>query len=239
VGVELSTKYLRITRDRMSMKSRGLESNDRMSMKSRGMKSNDRISMKSNGTESIDRMNMKTCGLESNDRISMKTREMESSDRMSMKSFGIEISDIISRKTRGMESNDRMSKAGTSAGSNQVTSAGSEVGTSAGSEPGMGGNVMECGRDGQETGKCVTDVFGENALKKKEEIFVEFEVVTEDTEDLLSLEGRKFIDKKSMNDSRIGEYPAKFKYRQFVVGRKNVTEGGRKFACRKKEEERS
>ena len=120
-----------------------------------------------------------------------------------------------------------------------MTSAGSEVGTSAGSEPGMGGNVMECGRDGQETGKCVTDVFGENALKKKEEIFVESEVVTEDTIDLLSLEGRKFIDKKSMNDSRIGEYPAKFKYRQFVVGRKNVTEGGRKFACRKKEEERS
>ena len=32
--------------------------------------------------------------------------------------------------------------------------------------------------------------------------------MTEDTEDLLSLEGRKFIDKKSMNDSRIGEYPA-------------------------------
>jgi hypothetical protein len=38
----------------------------------------------------------------------------------------------------------------------------------------------------------VTDVFGENELKKKEELFVEFEVVTEDTEDLLSLEGRKF-----------------------------------------------
>ena len=32
--------------------------------------------------------------------------------------------------------------------------------------------------------------------------------MTEDTEDLLSLEGRKFIDKKSMNGSRIGENPA-------------------------------
>ena len=82
-------------------------------------------------------------------------------------------------------------------------------------------------------------MYSEKMHKKKEEIFVEFKVLTEDTEDLLSLEGRKFIDKKSMNDSRIGEYPAKFKYRQFVVGRKNVTEGGRKFACRKKEEERS
>ena len=79
-----------------------------------------------------------------------------------------------------------------------MTSAGREPGISSGSKPGMGGNVMECGRDGQETGKCVTDVFGENALKKKEEIFVEFKVLTEDTEDLLSLEGRKFIDKKSM-----------------------------------------
>ena len=28
---------------------------------------------------------------------------------------------------------------------------------------------MECGRDGHETGKYVTDVFRENALKKKEE----------------------------------------------------------------------
>ena len=102
VGVELLTKYPRITRDRMSMKSRGLESNDRMCMKSRGlesndrmcmksrgMKSNDRISMKSHGMESIDRMKMKTCGLESNDRMSMKPRGMESSDRMSMKSWGI------------------------------------------------------------------------------------------------------------------------------------------------------
>ena len=82
VGVELLTKYPRITRDRMSMKSRGLESNDRMCMKSRGMKSNDRISMKSHGMESIDRMKMKTCGLESNDRMSMKPRGMESSDRI-------------------------------------------------------------------------------------------------------------------------------------------------------------
>ena len=40
-----------------------------------------------------------------------------------------------------------------------MTSAGREPGTSSGSKPGMGGNVMECGRDGQETGKCVTDVF--------------------------------------------------------------------------------
>ena len=45
MGVELSTKYLRLTRDRISMKSRGLESNDRMSMKPRGMKSNDRMNM--------------------------------------------------------------------------------------------------------------------------------------------------------------------------------------------------
>ena len=50
VEVELLTKYLRITRDRMSMKSRGLESNDRMSVKSRGMKSSD----------SVDRMSLKS-----------------------------------------------------------------------------------------------------------------------------------------------------------------------------------
>ena len=95
LGVELSTKYLRITINRIIMKSRGLESNDKMSMKSRGresndimimksrrMKSNDRISMKSHGMASIDRMNTKTCGMKSNDRMSMKTRGMESSDRM-------------------------------------------------------------------------------------------------------------------------------------------------------------
>ena len=42
-------------------------------------------------------------------------------------------------------------------------------------------------------------MYSEKMHKKKEEIFVEFKVLTEDTEDLLSLEGRKFIDKKSMN----------------------------------------
>ena len=74
-------------------------------------------------------------------------------------------------------------KAGDSGWEQSVTSAGSEPGTSAGSKPGMVGNVMECGKDAQETGKYVTDVFRENALKKKEKLLVEFEVVTEDTED--------------------------------------------------------
>ena len=57
---------------------------------------------------------------------------------------------------------------------------------------------------------CVTNVFGERALKKKV-LDVDFKVETEETEDLLnllSLEEKNLIDRNFKKDSSMGEYPA-------------------------------
>jgi hypothetical protein len=64
-----------------------------------------------------------------------------------------------------------------------------------------------CVTDEQEL--CVTDEFGESALKKREKmVVVDFKVVTEDTEDLLSLEEKKLIYRNFIKESTIREYRA-------------------------------
>ena len=85
--------------------------------------------------------------------------------RTSMKSCGMESSKW--RGTDGIQGKVFSSELGTVPGRKHVTVAGCKPGTVAGSKSGTVVDVNECGRDRQEMEKCVTDVIGENALKKK------------------------------------------------------------------------